>query len=135
MMFDWLKKRFKRKKKVGLSRAQLAKEFDPGLNVLFRLEHETAKPDTRIDARDLEFARNVPLQQEGPMIPLREAGLQKVPKWCHAPKEAGKFILCPVCGARSHVYRFRWRSLRCESCDTDVEKYDWYLAPAAAPEE
>ena len=133
MMFDWLKKRFKRKKKVGLSRAQLAKELEPGLNVLFALEHETAKPDTRIDAHDLEFSTG--LQQEGPMIPLREAGLQKVPKWCHAPKEAGKFILCPVCGARSHVYRFGWRSLQCLSCNTDVKKPDWYLAPAAAPEE
>ena len=93
---------------------------------------EAPAADTRIDAHDLEFSTGL---QQGPMIPLREAGLQKVPKWCHAPKEAGKFILCPVCAARSHVYRFRWRSLRCESCDTDVEKYDWYLAPAAAPEE
>ena len=130
-MFDWLKKRLKRKKKVGLSRAQLAKELEPGLNALFALEHET--PDTRIDARDHDWTRN--LQQGGPMIPLREAGLQKVPKWCHAPGTAGKAILCPVCAARSHVYRFGWRTLQCLSCNTDVKKYDWYLAPAAAPEE
>ena len=101
---------------------------------LFKNKKTEAAPvaDTRIDARDLEFATGL---QQGPMIPLREAGLQKVPKWCHAPKEAGKFILCPVCGARSHVYRFGWRSLQCLSCNTDVKKYDWYLAPAAAPEE
>ena len=99
---------------------------------LFKHKKEAPVADTRIDAQDYGFKD---LQQEGPMIPLREAGLQKVPKWCHAPKGAGKFILCPVCGARSHVYRFRWRSLQCQSCDTDVKKYDWYLAPAAAPEE
>ena len=126
MMFDWLKKRFKRKKKVGLSRAQLAKELEPGLNALFALEHET--PDTRIDARDHEG---------GPMIPLRWAGFQKVPKWCHAPGKAGKAILCPVCAAVLNVHHFGWTTLQCPSCNTKVEKYDWYLAPAAAlpPEE
>ena len=108
------------------------------LNLFKRKRKEEAPAaDTRIDAHDLAFVRgpSLPLRQEGPMIPLREAGLQKVPKWCHAPKEAGKFILCPVCGARSHVYRFGWRSLQCLSCNTDVKKPDWYLAPAAAPEE
>ena len=98
---------------------------------------EAPVADTRTEAPDHEYRlrRLRDLQQEGPMIPLREAGLQKVPKWCHAPKEAGKFILCPVCGARSHVYHFGWRSLQCLSCNTDVKKPDWYLAPAAVPEE
>ena len=95
---------------------------------------EAPVADTRINAQDHEFKD---LQQEGPMIPLREAGLQKVPKWCHAPGTAGKAILCPVCAARSHVYHFGWTALQCQSCNTDVGKYDWYLAPAAAaaPEE
>ena len=125
-MFDWLKKRFKRKKKVGLSRAQLAKELEPGLNALFALEHET--PDTRIDARDHDSTRN--LQQGGPMIPLREAGFKKVPKWCHAPREAGKAILCPACAAVLNVHHFGWTTLQCPACHTKVKKYDWYLAPA-----
>jgi len=88
-------------------------------------EGSPAESDTQTDAHNL--------QQEGPMIPLQRAGLQKVPKWCHAP--AGKAILCPACAAVSHVHHFGWTALQCQSCDTDVKKYDWYLAPAAAPEE
>jgi len=88
-------------------------------------EGSPAEPDTRTDAHNL--------QQGGPMIPLQRAGLQKVPKWCHAP--AGKAILCPVCAAVSHVYHFGWTALQCQFCNADVKKYDWYLAPAATPEE
>ena len=97
---------------------------------------EAPVADTRIDARDLEFTRDppfpLPLQQEGPMIPLRLAGLQKVAKWCH-PGKSGKRIICPVCASFSNVSHFGWTTLRCPVCHTDVEKYDWYLA--AAPED
>ena len=96
---------------------------------------EAPVADTRTEAPDHEYRlrRLRDLQQEGPMIPLQRAGLQKVPKWCHAP--AGKAILCPACAAVSHVHHFGWTALQCQSCDTDVKKYDWYLAPAATPEE
>jgi hypothetical protein len=100
---------------------------------------EAPVADTRTEAPDHEYRlrRLRDLQQEGPMIPLRWAGFQKVPKWCHAPGKAGKAILCPVCAAVLNVYHFGWTTLPCPSCNTKVEKYDWYLAPAAAlpPEE
>jgi hypothetical protein len=80
--------------------------------------------DMRIDARDHEFVRN--LRQGNPMIPLRLAGLKKVPKWCHAGP--GKIIICPECGSDTRVYRFSWDALKCDSCGADVDKHDWYLA-------
>jgi hypothetical protein len=95
-----------------------------------RATAEVPVVDTRIDAHDHEFVRN--LRQGNPMIPLRLAGLQKVPKWCHAGP--GKIIICPECGSDTRVYRFSWDALKCDSCGADVPKHDWYLAASSEDE-
>jgi hypothetical protein len=98
---------------------------------LFRRKPKVEKPviDTRIDARDHQWIHGQQPRQylSDPMIPLRLAGLRKVPKWCRCGRE-GKTILCPECGGVSHVYHFSWDALKCGSCSADIEKYDWYLA-------
>jgi|AP59_1055472.scaffolds.fasta_scaffold258400_2 hypothetical protein len=96
-----------------------------------RATAEVPVVDTRIDAHDHEFVRN--LRQGNPMIPLRLAGLQKVPKWCH-PGQAGKTIICPECGSDTRVYRFSWDALKCGGCSAEVEKSDWYLAASSEDE-
>ena len=95
-----------------------------------KAEAEVPVIDTKIDARDHEFVRTgmrLYLRQGNPMIPLRLAGLQKVPKWCHGGRE-GKTIICPECGDYTHVHHFSWDALKCGFCNADVDKYDWYLA-------
>ncbi len=39
----------------------------------------------------------------------------------------GKLIKCPVCESTHHVYHLAWKSLTCQSCKSDVDKYDWMI--------
>ena len=96
-----------------------------------KAEAEEPVVDTRIDARDHEFVRE---RQGTPMIPLKLAGLQKVPKWCH-PGRGGKLIICPECGGDARVYHFSWKAVQCQHCGADVEKHDWYLAASTEEED
>ena len=100
---------------------------------LFKRKAQAEEPvvDTRIDARDHQWLRGH--RQGDPMIPLRLAGLQKVPKWCHGGRE-GKTIICPECGSDTHVHHFSWDALTCGGCSADIEKYDWYLAASTEEE-
>ena len=100
---------------------------------LFKRKAQAEEPvvDARIDARDHQWLHGH--RQGDPMIPLRLAGLQKVPKWCHGGRE-GKTIICPECGSDTHVHHFSWDALTCGGCSADVEKYDWYLAASTEEE-
>ena len=111
-MFGWLKRK---KRRVGLSRDQLSKELDPGLDALFALEvKEPVDPDAHLDKK-----------RNGYDLPLA-----RVPKWCH-PGKAGKRLLCPEpnCIGTTHVYNFAWSLRTCEHCGETNKKLEWYLAP------
>jgi len=41
--------------------------------------------------------------------------------------EHGKGIQCPKCNECFNVYHFAWSALTCQSCNTSVDKYDWWL--------
>ena len=40
----------------------------------------------------------------------------------------GKEIKCPYCGSYSWVYHFSWCGLKCQGCDTMVNKHKWWVA-------
>ena len=39
----------------------------------------------------------------------------------------GKLIKCPVCESSHRVYHLAWSALTCQSCKSDVGKYDWMI--------
>ena len=39
----------------------------------------------------------------------------------------GRLIKCPVCESSHRVYHLAWSSLTCQSCKSDVDKYDWMI--------
>ena len=39
----------------------------------------------------------------------------------------GKLIKCPVCESSHRVFHLAWSSLTCQSCKSDVDKYDWMI--------
>ena len=39
----------------------------------------------------------------------------------------GKVIQCPHGPHHFPVWNFAWSAIRCDSCRTDVAKYDWIL--------
>ncbi len=41
--------------------------------------------------------------------------------------EHGKGIQCPKCNECFNVYHFAWSALTCQSCNTSIDKYDWWL--------
>lgn len=47
-------------------------------------------------------------------------------KHCRANKETGREIFCPKCDEINIVYHFSWSSLKCWSCRTFVDKYEWW---------
>jgi len=84
------------------SRADLARELEPGLNALFGPEKEEYSPEPKL--------KKVP-----------------VPKWTHAGKK-GKTIYCPHCNASTHVHHFSWYKLVCSSCGAATNKYLWLIS-------
>ena len=50
----------------------------------------------------------------------------KVHKHTRAGKY-GKELKCPNCGVYSYVYHFSWCGMKCQGCDTMVNKQDWWI--------
>ena len=90
------------------SRAELARELEPGLNALFGPEKEEYSPEPKPKK-------------------MQRVALMPVPKWTH-PGKKGKTIYCPHCNASTHVYSFAWSALVCPSCKAEVNKYLWLIS-------
>ncbi len=39
----------------------------------------------------------------------------------------GKNIKCPWCESIQRIYNLRWKNKQCNSCKTEVEKYEWMI--------
>ena len=90
------------------SRAELARELEPGLNALFGPEKEEYSPEPKPKK-------------------MQRVALMPVPKWTH-PGKKGKTIYCPHCNSSTHVYHFAWSKLVCSSCGAETNKYLWLIS-------
>ena len=57
---------------------------------------------------------------------LREVSFVPIKKHSRV-KRSGKLIKCPKCYSIKTIYHLSWISLYCQTCESNINKYDWQI--------